>query len=157
MWRRVFWSDSFKETICCFILTVERLTYLLTYLFTYLLRGVPWSRALLEKPTGLQLVNKFPAFYETRRFITAFTTARHLSLSWASSIQSMPPHPTFWRSIIIFSYYLRQGLPNSLLPTGCPTKTLHRPLPLPIRAAYPAHLILLDLSSKQYLVSSTDH
>jgi len=25
-----------------------------------------------------QLVNKFPAFYRTRRFITVFTTARHI-------------------------------------------------------------------------------
>ena len=56
---------------------------------TYLL--TPWSRALLEKLTGLQLVKKFPAFYGTRRFITAFTSARHLFLSWASSIQSILP------------------------------------------------------------------
>jgi hypothetical protein len=41
----------------------------------------PWSRVLLEKLTGLQLVKKFPTFYGTRRFITAFTSARHLSLS----------------------------------------------------------------------------
>jgi hypothetical protein len=34
-----------------------------------------------EKLTGPQLLKKFPAFYDTRRFITAFTTARHLSLS----------------------------------------------------------------------------
>jgi hypothetical protein len=40
----------------------------------------PWSRVLLEKLTGLQLVKKFPAYYGTRRFITAFTSARHLSL-----------------------------------------------------------------------------
>jgi hypothetical protein len=40
----------------------------------------PWSR-VLEKLTGLQLVKKFPSFYGTRRFITAFTSARHLSLS----------------------------------------------------------------------------
>jgi len=39
-----------------------------------------WSRVLLEKLTGFQLVKKFPAFYGTRRFITAFTSARHLSL-----------------------------------------------------------------------------
>ena len=56
------------------------LNYLLAYLFTYLL--IPWSRVLLEKLTGSQLVKKFPAFYGTRRFITAFTSARHLSLSW---------------------------------------------------------------------------
>jgi len=50
-------------------------SYLLTYLLT------PWSRVLLEKLTGLHLVKKFPTFYGTRRFITAFTSARHLFLS----------------------------------------------------------------------------
>jgi hypothetical protein len=40
-----------------------------------------WIRVLLEKLTSLQLVKKFPAFYGTRRFITALTSARHLSLS----------------------------------------------------------------------------
>jgi len=54
----------------------------------------PCSRVLLEKLTGFQLVKKFPAFYGTRSFITAFTSARHLSLPWASSIQSIPPHHT---------------------------------------------------------------
>ena len=61
---------------------------ILTYLRT------PWSKVLLEKLTGFQPVKKFPAFYGTRRFITAFTSTRHLSLSLASSILSMPPHPT---------------------------------------------------------------
>jgi hypothetical protein len=50
----------------------------------------PRSRGLLAKLTVSQLVKKFPTFYGTRRLITAFTRARHLSLSWASSIQSMP-------------------------------------------------------------------
>jgi len=36
---------------------------------------------LLEKLTGSQLVKKFPTFYGIRRFVTAFTRARHLSLS----------------------------------------------------------------------------
>jgi hypothetical protein len=40
-----------------------------------------WSRRLLEKLTVSKLVKKFPAFYGTRRFITAFKRARHLSLS----------------------------------------------------------------------------
>jgi len=52
-------------------------TYLLTYLLTYSL--TPWCRVLLQKLTCLQLVKKFPAFYATRKFITAFTSARHLS------------------------------------------------------------------------------
>jgi hypothetical protein len=41
----------------------------------------PWSRGLLEKLTATQLDKKFPVFYGTRRFITAFTRSRHLSLS----------------------------------------------------------------------------
>jgi hypothetical protein len=53
----------------------------------------PWSTVRLEKLTGSQLVKKFPACYGTRRFITAFTSARHLSLSWASSILYIPPNP----------------------------------------------------------------
>jgi len=46
---------------------------------TYLL--TPWSRVLLEKLNGFQLIKKFPEFYGTQRFITAFTSARNLSLS----------------------------------------------------------------------------
>ena len=34
----------------------------------------PWNRVLLEKLTGSQQVKKFPAFYGTRRFITAFAS-----------------------------------------------------------------------------------
>ena len=41
----------------------------------------PWSKGLPEKLTGPQPVKKIPAFYATRRFITAFTKAHHLSLS----------------------------------------------------------------------------
>jgi hypothetical protein len=81
-----------------------------------------WSR-VLEKLTGLQLVNKFPAFYGTRSFITAFTSARHLSLSWASSIQSITPHPTSWRSILILSSHLRLGLPSGSYPQVYPPKS----------------------------------
>jgi hypothetical protein len=41
----------------------------------------PWNLVLLKNLNGLHLVKKFPAFYGTRRFITAFTRTRHLSLS----------------------------------------------------------------------------
>ena len=40
----------------------------------------PRSRILLAKLTVLQLVKIFAALYVTRRFITAFTRAHHLSL-----------------------------------------------------------------------------
>jgi hypothetical protein len=74
------------------------------YYLTYLLN--PWCRILLEKLTGLQLVKKFPAFHGTRRFITALTSVLHVSLSWASPIQSTYPHPTSWRSVVILSTHL---------------------------------------------------
>jgi len=67
--------------------------HILTYLLTTL-----GTRVLLEKLIVFQLVKKFLAFYGTRRFITAVTSTCHLSLTWASSIQSTPPHPTSWRS-----------------------------------------------------------
>ena len=51
----------------------------------------PWSGVLAEKLTGPDVVKKFPTFYGTRRFITALITARHLSISWARSIQYIPP------------------------------------------------------------------
>jgi hypothetical protein len=70
----------------------------------------PWSRVLLEKLTGSQLVKKFPAFYGTWGFITTFTSARHLSLSWTTFIQSIPPHSTSWRSILILASHLCLGL-----------------------------------------------
>ena len=95
--------------ITYFLYLLMYVTYLL-YLLTYL--PTPCSRVLLEKLTGLQLVKKLPAFYGTRRFITIFTSARQLSLSWASSFHSIPPHPTYWRSILILSSHLRLGLPS---------------------------------------------
>ena len=110
---------------------------------TYLLNGA--------KQTGLQLVKKFPAFYGTRRFITALTSLRHPSLSWASPIQSIYPHPTSWRSILIVSTHLRLGLPSGLFPSGFPTKTLYAPLSSPIRATCPAYLNLLDFITRTIL------
>jgi len=66
---------------------------------TYLL--TPWSTVLLEKPTGSQIVKEYPAFYGTRRFITAVTGTHRLSLSWARSIKSIPSNSTSWRFILI--------------------------------------------------------
>jgi hypothetical protein len=102
-----------------------------------------WSRILLENLTGFQPRKKFPAFYGTRRFIIAFTSARHPSLPWASSVQSIPPHMSILRCLGLTSvsvelrasckrsvtrYVLRSGavitLSNhqagGLPPVGCP-------------------------------------
>ena len=124
-------------------------SYIPTYLHTYIL--IPHSGVLLENHTGLQPVKKFPTFYGTRRFITALTSARHLSLSWASSIQSIHPHSTSWISILIFSSYLLLGLPSGHFLSGFPIKTLYKPLLSPVRATCPTYLNLLYLITRTIL------
>ena len=111
---------------------------LLPYLLT------PWSKVLLEKLDGSQLLKKFPTFHGTRRFITAFTGARYQSLYWASSIHFITPHPTSRRSSLILSSRLRLGLSNGLFPSSFHNKSLYTPLLFPKSATCPAHLILLD-------------
>jgi hypothetical protein len=66
---------------------------------------------LPEKLKCPKLLKKFPAFYGTRRFITIFTRARHLSLSWPRLIQSMP-HPPSNLSKIYFNIIL-PSMPGS--------------------------------------------
>ena len=123
----------------------------LTYLLT------PYCRVLLQKLTGLQLVKKFPAFHGTRRFITALTSVRYMSLSQASPIQSIYAHPTSWRSILILSTHLRLGLPSSLFPSGFPTKNLYTPSPDPY-APYAQPISSFSiLSHSQYWLRSTNH
>ena len=117
----------------------------------------PWCRVLLEKLTGLQLVKKFPAFHGTRRFITALTSVRHLSLSWASPIRFTYPHPTSWRSILILSTHLRLGLPSGLFPSCFPTKTLYAPSPHPYAPHAQPISFFSILSPVQYWVRSTNH
>ena len=126
-------------------------TCLLTYLLT------PWCRVLIEKLSGLQLVKKFPAFHGTRRFITALTSVRQLSLSWSSPIQSIYPHPTSWRSILILSTHLCLGLPCGLLPSGFPTKTLYTPSPHPYAPHAQPISFFSILSPAQYWVRSKNH
>ena len=122
---------------CSYVGLSSMFSEICTYLLT------PWCRVLLEKLTGLQLVEIFPAFHGTRRFITALTSVRHLSLSWASPIQSIYPHPTSWRSILILSTHLRLGLQSGIFPSGFPIKNLYIPLSSPIRATCPAHLSIV--------------
>ena len=93
-------------------------SFFLTYLLT------PWSRVLLENLTGPAASQEIPRIFGTQRFITS------------------------WRSILILSSHLCLGLPNGLFPSGFPTRTLCTPLPSPICGTCPAHLILLDFTTR---------
>ena len=142
--------------ILCSLLFVGHLIILYyTYLLIYLL--TPWCRVLVEKLTGLQLVKKFPAFHRTRRFITALTGVRHLSLSWACPIQSIYPHPTSWRAILILSTHLYLGLPSGLFPPVSLPRPYTPPSPHPyVPHAHPFSFFSI-LSPAQYWVRSTNH
>jgi hypothetical protein len=95
------------------------LSYTWPNLFQSVFDDSKCCRVLPEKLTVTQLVNKFPAFYGTRRFITVFTRARHWPL------QPTPPHPISPRSILVLFPHLRLGLPNGLFPSGLPTVILY--------------------------------
>jgi hypothetical protein len=49
----------------------------------------------------------------------------HKSLFWATSIQSIPPHPISLTSILILFTHLCHDLPNGLFPSGFPTKIIY--------------------------------
>jgi hypothetical protein len=66
---------------------------------TYLL--TPWSRVLLQKLTCFAASLEIPRIYGTLKFITVLASARHLSLSWARSIQSPQPPPI----VYVYIYY----------------------------------------------------
>jgi hypothetical protein len=133
-------------TVCFVWNVIPQVSYLLT----------PWSRVLLEKLTVLELVKKFPAFYGTLRFLTALTSAQHLSLSWASQIQSSRPHPTSWRAILII-LPSAPGSPQRSLSLRFPHQNPVHTSPLPHTCYMPRPSHSHFLSPAQYLVRSTYH
>jgi hypothetical protein len=92
--------------------------------------------------TVSHLVKKFTTFYVTRTFITAFTNAHHVSLSWTNAIQSKLPHATSSRSILILSPIYALVSQVVLFPQVSPPNTLYTPLLSPIRATCLAHLVI---------------
>ena len=99
-----------------------------------------------------QATQEIPRIFGTQRFITAFTRAHNLSLSWAISIQSMSAHPTSRRSILILSSHLH-GLPSGLFPQISPLKLcMHFSSP-----PYMLHALLRSREHKApcYVVFST--
>jgi hypothetical protein len=71
-----------------------------------------------------------------------------LVLSWAKSIQSIPPHPISLRDISILSTHLRLGLPTGLFPSGILAKILYAFLfPHSCYISRPSHPPRLDHSN----------
>ena len=64
------------------------------------------------------------------------------------TVQTMSPHPTFWKSIFIssiYTYVFHVVCSHQFSP---PTTTLYAPGLYPICSTYPAYLILQDLISR---------
>jgi len=100
------------------------------------------------KLTDSQLVKKFHTFCGIRRFSTAFTSARHLPLSWVGSILSTSPSH-FLKinfNIILPSTPVSSKWPLSFrFSPPKPCILLSSP---PVCATCPAHLVLLDLFNR---------
>jgi len=124
----IYQTTSYHIPMGCliFIFTAKKTSCYIKQNHTYLL--TPQSRVFLEKLTGSAASQEIPHIFGTWRFITILTSARHLSLSWANSIQSPQPPPTSWRSILMLSSHLHLGLSSGLFPSGFPTtRTLCTP------------------------------
>jgi hypothetical protein len=107
-----------------------------------------WSSALLLRPPVVQPLGSFRAFYRTRRFITTFIRALHLSLSWAGPIESTPPHPICTRSIIVLTF-LAISFPLAFLPTTCTLSSSPHSCYM-LRHLIPLDLIILIILGEEY-------
>jgi hypothetical protein len=82
-------------------------------------------------------VQEIPAFYVTRSFITALTTAHFLSLSWARSIQAL--HPISWFILILLSICSRVFLMVSLPEFSQPKSSMHFSFSPYVLHGHPSH------------------
>jgi len=123
--------------------------YLLTYLLTYsTVQSPSWEANWFAANQEIPRISRNPkVHYRTYKRPPAVPI-----LGQPNPVQSIYPHPTSWRSILIVSTYLRLGLTSGLLPSGFPTKTLYTPLSSHIRATCPAHLILLDFTTRTIFI-----
>jgi hypothetical protein len=78
-----------------------------------------WSSVISWEDNGLSGSQYFPVFYKTWIWVPAFTRARHMSLSWARYIESIPSHSTFFWYILILSCHLPKKLAQTVKPLIC--------------------------------------
>jgi hypothetical protein len=109
-----------------------------------------------DKLTGLQLVKKFPEFYGNRRFITLFTSVRHLFLSRPRSIQPIPPQ-TLPQDPFYYYPTIYAWSSSGTFPQVSPPKPRTHLYCLPYEPHAPSISFFLVWSSAQHLARSTNH
>ena len=102
----------------------------------------PWSRVLFEKLTGFAANQEIPRILWHPK-VHYRTHKRPSPVPILSQLHPVPTTPSHFLKIHLYII-----LPNGLFPSGFPTKTLCTPLPSSIRATCPAHLILLDFTTR---------
>jgi len=95
--------------------------------------------------------------FETWRFITAYTRARHLSLSRVRWILSTPSYPIYWRLVLILISHLRLGLSRGFFPSGFITETLYAFIFSPTRVACTAHFVSHAPITRMIFDESSSH
>lgn len=96
---------------------------------------------------------KFCPFYGTQRFITIFTGAYHLSLSWATLLQYLPSQCISLRSSLIFLFHLCPSLASGIFPSVSHQIPVF--ISLSFYATCPTYFILLDYII--WIISGVDY
>ena len=96
--------------------------------------AAPWSR-VVEKLTVPHLVQKFPLYCGTRRFITMFRRARYFSTSWTRWIQSAHSQPSS-ESVLILSFSLHLRIRSDLFLSWFENKAQHAFMFSPVRVSF---------------------
>ena len=122
------------------------LSYLLTYLLTYsMVQSPSWEANWFAASQEITCISRNPkVHYRTHKrpspiSILGQPNPVHIPTSHLLEIHPNINRPSMPRS------------PQWSLPSGFPTKTLYTPLSTPIRATFPAHLILLDFITRTIL------
>jgi hypothetical protein len=106
-----------------------------------------WTKFIGQSPSWEANSHSASASYGTRRSITVFTKARHLSLSWVRCFQSSTSH-TFSLRTILISSHLFLGFPSD--PFGLSDQNF-------IRNSYLSHACYIPRSSYPPLFDCLDN
>jgi hypothetical protein len=83
-----------------------------------------WNQAVLQKPTFVRPLNRFPECYGTWKFITVFTWALTNICSEPHESDPYPIHISL-RLILLLSTHLRLGLPSAIFSWALSKSCMH--------------------------------